>query len=183
MDEYIMQKIIKDELDGVVQNRQPDMSGFEMSVDAQPIDPLLKITEKLQNARMEQDALNAQNNVTREIEEDVQPAEGAPSTYENIMREIQQHEEGMERAIKEADELSKEVKDSIMYFLDIRKPNKNGILMNGVPDVLQASARLLDLAINGRYKLASMKKLRASILKDMTAKGGSDELSLADLLK
>ena len=105
------------------------------------------------------------------------------NTYENILNEIQEHEVGMEQAIKEADELGKTVKESVMYYLDIRKPNRNGILFHGVPDVLNASARLLDLSINGRYKLASMKRLRASIIKDMTSNDNKgNDINLAVLL-
>lgn len=177
----------------VVLDRLPTMTGFAEPGFAEPVDPLAKITARLQSAKKEQEEL--MNNSNEDVQEEqlvlsikpqpvnTQLKEEIPSTYENIMKEIQQHEEGMENAIREADELSKEVKDSIMYYLGIRKPNRNGILMNGVPDVLQASARLLDLSINGRYKLASMKKLRASILKDMSVKGDSNEISLADLLK
>ena len=105
------------------------------------------------------------------------------NTYDNILTEIQEHEKAMETAIKNADELSSAVKDSLMYYLNLRKPNKNGILFQGVPDALSASARLLDLSINGRYKLASMKKLRASILKDKNGnQNNTGEISLAMLL-
>ena len=91
----------------------------------------------------------------------------------------------MEKAIKNADELSEAVKDSLMYYLNLRKPTKNGILFHGVPDALSASAKLLDLSINGRYKLASMKKLRASIIKDKIGNTNQNntEINLAMLLE
>ena len=91
----------------------------------------------------------------------------------------------MEKAIHNADELSEAVKDSLMYYLNLRKPNKNGILFHGVSDALSASAKLLDLSINGRYKLASMKKLRASILKDKESNNNNNnsEFNLAMLLE
>ena len=107
------------------------------------------------------------------------------NTYDNILTEIQEHEKAMEKAIKNADELSEAVKDSLMYYLNLRKPTKNGILFHGVPDALSASAKLLDLSINGRYKLASMKKLRASIIKDKigNANQNNTEINLAMLLE
>lgn len=107
-----------------------------------------------------------------------------PNTYDNILNEIQENEKGMEDAIKDADELSKEIKDSLIYYLNIRKPNRNGILMHGVSDALNASAKLLDISVNGRYKLASMKKLRASIIKDRDSSNSTSkgEFSLVELL-
>lgn len=113
----------------------------------------------------------------------IQNDELPENTYDNILTEIQEHEKAMEIAIKNADELSSAVKDSLMYYLNLKKPNRNGILFQGVPDALSASARLLDLSINGRYKLASMKKLRASILKDKNGnQNNTGEISLAMLL-
>ena len=106
-----------------------------------------------------------------------------PNTYDNILSEIQDNEKSMEVAIRDADELSKEIKESLIYYLNIRKPNRNGILMHGVSDALNASAKLLDISVNGRYKLASMKKLRASIIKDRDSKNNDNsELSLVDIL-
>ena len=100
--------------------------------------------------------------------------------YDTIMDEIQSHEKAMEVAINDAEEISKELKDSIMYYLKIRSANRNGILFRGVPDVLQASARLLDISISGRYKIASLKKLRASIIKDKN--GGANNKDDVNLL-
>ena len=99
------------------------------------------------------------------------------------MDEIQSHEKAMEVAINSAEEISKELKDSIMYYLKIRSANRNGILFRGVPDVLQASARLLDISISGRYKIASLKKLRASILKDKNGgASGKEDFNLLTFL-
>lgn len=103
--------------------------------------------------------------------------------YDTIMDEIQSHEKAMEVAINSAEEISKELKDSIMYYLKIRSANRNGILFRGVPDVLQASARLLDISISGRYKIASLKKLRASILKDKNGgASGKEDFNLLTFL-
>ena len=89
----------------------------------------------------------------------------------------------MEVAVSNAEEISKELKDSILYYLKIRSSNRNGILFRGVPDVLQASARLLDISISGRYKIASLKKLRASIIKDKNSGANSkDDLNLMSFL-
>ena len=194
MKDYIIQKIIDDQ--------QNNINPYN-TVYAQPVDMLQQLTDKFtkipENTEVtyptynetsvsklnpKQNIVEVDNNELLEIPtKPISSSESLnSSTYENIMAEIQQHEKEMETAIHEADELSKEVKESIMYFLSIRKPNKNGILINGIPDVLQASARLLDLSINGRHKLASMKKLRASILKDMLSKNNSEEFSLMDLL-
>lgn len=93
--------------------------------------------------------------------------------YDAILKEIKDHEDAMELAVKNADEISTSLKDSIMYYLNIRSANKNGILFRGVPEVLQASARLLDISISGRYKIANLKKMRASIIKD--SKGGASD--------
>lgn len=103
--------------------------------------------------------------------------------YDTIMDEIQSHEKAMEVAINNAEEISKELKDSIIYYLKIRSANRNGILFRGVPDVLQASARLLDISISGRYKIASLKKLRASILKDKNGgASGKEDFNLLTFL-
>lgn len=108
------------------------------------------------------------------------PSSLSNNDYDTIMDEIQSHEKAMEVAINDAEEISKELKDSIMYYLKIRSANRNGILFRGVPDVLQASARLLDISISGRYKIASLKKLRASILKDKN--GGTNNKDDVNLL-
>ena len=103
--------------------------------------------------------------------------------YDTIMDEIQSHEKAMEVAVSNAEQISKELKDSILYYLKIRSSNRNGILFRGVPDVLQASARLLDISISGRYKIASLKKLRASIIKDKNGGANSkDDLNLMSFL-
>ena len=108
------------------------------------------------------------------------PSSLSNNDYDTIMDEIQSHEKAMEVAINDAEEISKELKDSIMYYLKIRSANRNGILFRGVPDVLQASARLLDISISGRYKIASLKKLRASIIKDKN--GGANNKDDVNLL-
>lgn len=108
------------------------------------------------------------------------PSSLSSNDYDTIMDEIQSHEKAMEVAINDAEEISKELKDSIMYYLKIRSANRNGILFRGVPDVLQASARLLDISISGRYKIASLKKLRASIIKDKN--GGANNKDDVNLL-
>ena len=138
---------------------------------------------------LKQSQSEVKKNKNEKIEDTVKPKTKEevqsfnPNTYEHILSEIQQHEVGMEEAIKNADELSKEVKDSLIYYLHIRKPNRNGILMEGVSDALAASARLIDISVNGRYRLANMKKMRASIIKDMTANtNSSNEFDLASLL-
>ena len=106
-----------------------------------------------------------------------------PNTYENILTEIQEHEIGMEQAIKEADELAIATKKGVMEVLKISNNRRHGILIQGVPDAINAAAKLLDLSINGRHKLANMKKLRASIIKDMTAANGkSNEFDLMSIL-
>ena len=106
-----------------------------------------------------------------------------PNTYENILTEIQEHEIGMEQAIKEADELAIATKKGVMEVLKISNNRRHGILLQGVPDAINATAKLLDLSINGRHKLANMKKLRASIIKDMTtANGKSNEFDLMSIL-
>ena len=106
-----------------------------------------------------------------------------PNTYENILTEIQEHEIGMEQAIKEADELAIATKKGVMEILKISNNKRHGILLQGVPDAINAAAKLLDLSINGRHKLANMKKLRASIIKDMTtANGKSNEFDLMSIL-
>lgn len=170
MSNYIIQKIIDDQKSNNLINHQKDFKNEENINFVQTnLDNIISKPESIVSV------------VSKKVEQNIESVE-SESTYENIMSEIKQHEIEMEHAIHEADELSKEVKDSIMYYLSIRKPNRNGILMNGIPDVLQASARLLDLSINGRHKLASMKKLRASILKDMNSGKDSNEFSLADLL-
>jgi len=110
----------------------------------------------------------------------VAPSSLSSNDYDTIMDEIQSHEKAMEVAINDAEEISKELKDSIMYYLKIRSANRNGILFRGVPDVLQASARLLDISISGRYKIASLKKLRASIIKDKN--GGANNKDDVNLL-
>ena len=150
-----------------------------------PINNLSILTDTLKNLNPEVTKIINNNNDSMQEETKIQEETYTPkeNTYDNILNEIQEHEHAMEIAIKNADELANATKDSIMYYLDIRKPNRNGILFNGVPDVLNASARLLDLSISGRYKLANMKRLRASILKDKI--GGTDnknELNLAVLL-
>ena len=123
------------------------------------------------------------NNTIQETPKEVPVMELKENTYENILNELQEHEHSMEMAIRQADELALKTKNAISYYLDINKPNRSGILFQGVPDVLQASARLLDLSISGRYKLASMKKMRAAILKDSKSNNGSgDELTLESLL-
>ena len=144
-----------------------------------------KLTQNLKDANMIHD-----NTIPAHIEkkEDIQPKELPvmelkENSYENILNELQEHEHSMELAIQQADELAMKTKNAISYYLDINKPNRSGILFQGVPDVLQASARLLDLSISGRYKLASMKKMRAAILKDSKSNNGSgDELTLDSLL-
>ena len=108
------------------------------------------------------------------------PSSLSSNDYDTIMDEIQSHEKAMEVAINDAEEISKELKDSIMYYLKIRSANRNAILFRGVPDVLQASARLLDISISGRYKIASLKKLRASIIKDKN--GGANNKDDVNLL-
>ena len=106
-----------------------------------------------------------------------------PNTYENILSEIQEHEIGMEQAIREADELAVATKKGVMEILKISNNRRHGILIQGVPDAINAAAKLLDLSINGRHKLANMKKLRASIIKDMTsANGKSNEFDLMSIL-
>ena len=106
-----------------------------------------------------------------------------PNTYEAILTEIQEHEIGMQQAIQEADELAVATKQGVMDVLKISNNRRHGILIQGVPDALNAAAKLLDLSINGRYKLASMKKLRASIIKDMNSNNAkSDEFDLMKLL-
>ena len=125
-----------------------------------------------------------ENDNTLETEDNDKEESVKSNTYDNILKEIQDNESSMELAIKDADELSKAVKESLIYFLNIRKPNRNGILMHGVSDALNASAKLLDISVNGRYKLASMKKLRASIIKDRDSKNNNNntEFSLLEIL-
>lgn len=168
-----------------IMNDQKEKRGSTQVVNFQPTNELENIHNTLKsinpyiastiNNTIPQTETNDNTNKAQEFT----PKE---NTYENILNEIQEHEAGMEKAIQEADELGKTVKDSVMYYLDIRKPNRNGILFHGVPDVLNASARLLDLSINGRYKLASMKRLRASIIKDSTSSDNKGEVNLAVLL-
>lgn len=150
-----------------------------------------KIGNKVVNNDIDNDNLesittinNDSNNVdNNDSIDNLKSLELKPNTYDNILNEIQEHEYAMEVAIKNADELATKTKESITYFLDIKKPNKHGILINGIPEVLSSAAKLLDLSINGRYKLASMKKMRASILKDSTSKVDGEELTLDKLLR
>ena len=167
-------------------NDQKESRENIQTIEYQPPNELESIVNDINNLKKINPFISsnsATNNISSTETKEAIPFIPKENTYENILNEIQEHEVDMEYAIKEADELGKTVKESIMYYLVIRKPNRNGILFHGVPDVLNASARLLDLSINGRYKLASMKRLRASIIKDMTSNDNKgNDINLAVLL-
>ena len=172
-------------LDKILEDEQNKSSAIPLT------NQMDKLMQNLKDANMIHDNNTIPAHSNKEVDKavEVQKQEELPvmelkeNTYENILNELQEHEHSMELAIHQADELAMKTKNAIAYYLDINKPNRNGILFQGVPDVLQASARLLDLSISGRYKLASMKKMRAAILKDSKSNNGSgDELTLESLL-
>ena len=184
MSNNILEKIIEDQTNNVTN-----------AIPKNEFDSLFKSLQEYQNTKYSNSTTtsNTNSNITtinnnkelpkEDINIDINNNTNNPNTYDNILSEIQDNEKSMELAIRDADELSKEIKESLIYYLNIRKPNRNGILMHGVSDALNASAKLLDISVNGRYKLASMKKLRASIIKDRDSKNNDNsELSLVDIL-
>lgn len=177
----ILDRIMEDQLQ---EPNEDNTTSKEPDTIAIPKDnELEKIFNDLKSVQQPTNTIQSKNNdiTLEQSSNDIQAIN--PNTYEHILTEIQQHEVEMEEAIKNADELSKEVKESLIYYLRIRKPNRNGILMKGISDALSASAKLIDISVNGRFRLANMKKMRASILKDMSANTNSkDDFDLASIL-
>lgn len=199
MSNYIISQIMRDQENGVQNKKKPGENLEYAEPLNNTLDKLITEFNKNTSERMQaEEMLGIVPEDTRirhisdlekirsqelVLEDKEEKKDDSQETFESIMSEIKENEQLMEVAIRHADEMSVLVKNAVVRYLDPNKPNKNGILMNNIPDVLMASARLLDLSINGRSKLAAMKKMRAGVLKDsLGGKSSNGELNLAVLL-
>ena len=84
--------------------------------------------------------------------------------------------------VEHAEELAVNLKTKLDTY--IKGTKDNVIFFQQMGDALQAEARLIDIAVNGRYKIATMRKNRAAIIKSSTNNGkeNSNQLSLQDFL-
>ena len=97
------------------------------------------------------------------------------SEYREIINQIKDDEEKIEKTVLNVEALAAAVGSSVAEHFPNGKNNK-AIFYDGMPDILQAAARLLDISINGRHKVAMLRRSRASILKDATGgKTNSDD--------
>lgn len=200
MSNYIMSQIMRDQENGMQNKRKPGENLEYAEPLNNTLDKLIVEFNKNTSERMQAEEMlgivpedtrirhisdleKIKSQELAETENKEEKSSDSQETFESIINEIKENEQLMEVAIRHADEMSVLVKNAVMRYLDPNKPNKNGILMNNIPDVLMASARLLDLSINGRSKLAAMKKMRAGVLKDsLGGKSSNNEINLALLL-
>jgi len=110
------------------------------------------------------------------------------SEIDDITSALKSDEYEIEAKIRETDELSelvgKAIKDKLKNSLN-REGNGSGhiIFADTFPDILSAQARLLSLSVDGRCKVAAIRKNRYSILKSKISDDNKkSELSLSDIL-
>lgn len=124
--------------------------------------------------------------VTKLVVPDVSSGEESGDTSEvrQILTQIKKDEDKIEQMVDQAEIMSKQLNESIAVYLKETDPaGKNrSIFYEGMPDVLQAAARLLDISIGGRYKVSNLRKMRASILKDSGKSDGDDITGLMESL-
>ena len=109
---------------------------------------------------------------------------GDTSEVRQILTQIKNDEDKIEEMVDQAEVMSKQLNQSIaVYLKEVDPAGKNrSIFYEGMPDVLQAAARLLDISIGGRYKVSNLRKMRASILKDSGKSDGDDITGLMESL-
>ena len=110
------------------------------------------------------------------------------SEIDDISAALKNDEYEIEEKIRETNELSelvgKAIKDKLKNSLS-REGNGSGhiIFADTFPDILSAQARLLSLSVDGRCKVAAIRKSRYAILKSkIDNEGKKSELNLSDIL-
>ena len=126
------------------------------------------------------DILNSENNID--------DSEKINSEIEDISAALKTDEYEIEAKIRETDELSalvgKAIKDKLKDSLN-REGHGSGhiIFADTFPDILSAQARLLSLSVDGRCKVAAIRKSRYAILKSkIDNENKKSELSLSDII-
>lgn len=88
-----------------------------------------------------------------------------------ILKQLEEDEIQIEKVIRNSEQLADIVQEGLMkkfennIHVNDGRTSGNLLFNDNIPDLLQAQARLLSLSIDGRVKVANIRKTRQAIIK------------------
>jgi hypothetical protein len=103
------------------------------------------------------------------------------SEYDEILKEIKEDEAKLEASVEATKDVTQGMQKKLMHFLkDDTKPNV--ICADWLSEAISAYARLTSITVDGRYKLATLKRQRAAIIKDRNTSSADNGFDLSSIL-